>query len=110
MTREVVADILRYLSLQPVSYATILELDRKVNELEAEIPSLYNYQTVIGGDPSMDPIRCLRTFMIQLVICQERLRLHRPYQTRANVDGSFLYSRTVCLATASQILDRKSVV
>lgn len=40
----------------------------------------------------------------QLAILQERLRLHRPYLSRAFVDSKYKYSRDVCVNTAKQVL------
>lgn len=91
--------------LQPVAYSTIIELDCKVNELEAGLPDCYKYRSPADIDPRKDALRCLRSFMIQLGICQERLRLHRPYQTRANVDETYRYSREVCIAASQRILE-----
>lgn len=91
-------------SLEPVAYSRILELDRQVNDLEADMPAIYRDDASVGAEPRKDPLRALRIFMIQLAFCQERLRLHRPYQTRSAVDETFVYSRDVCLETARQIL------
>lgn len=45
---------------------------------------------------------------LKLGICQERLRLHRPYLARSYVDETFAYSRTMCLRAAKQILEMQA--
>ncbi|KAK4698506.1 hypothetical protein P7C70_g7768, partial [Phenoliferia sp. Uapishka_3] len=90
--------------IQAVSYSTVCELDRQVNELEASMPTIYKYEQPRSHD-LRQPIPTLRTFMIQLGFCSEKLRLHRPYQTRSYIDETYNYSREVCIATSHRILE-----
>lgn len=89
--------------IQAVSCSTIRDLDRRINDVETELNSGYKF---VGPTPEgAHPIRTLKSFMIKLCICQERLRLHRPYQTRSySDDETFGYSRRVCISAAEDIL------
>ncbi|KAM0752848.1 hypothetical protein T439DRAFT_323462 [Meredithblackwellia eburnea MCA 4105] len=90
--------------IKPISYSTIRDLDQQVNDLEEDMPPLYQFNHATTTDTRLHPLRCLKIFMIKLGFCQERLRIHRPYQFRSYSDETFAHSRNVCISTALEIL------
>lgn len=81
-----------------------MAFDRQLDALEADVPAPYSKEATFGPEPNKDPTRCLRAFMIHACLAQERLRLHRPYQTRSYYEETFRFSRDTCIAAAQQII------
>ena len=72
-----------------------MAFDRQLDALEADVPAPYSKEATFGPEPNKDPTRCLRAFMIHACLAQERLRLHRPYQTRSYYEETFQIGKSV---------------
>ncbi|KAL8281383.1 hypothetical protein RQP46_006067 [Phenoliferia psychrophenolica] len=90
--------------VKPVSYSSIMAFDHQINQLEAQCPLPYSFEFATGPDGFKDRTRSLRALMIHACLAQERLRLHRPYQTRSYTDETFRHSRETCISSAQRIL------
>lgn len=91
--------------MNPVSYTQIINLDRQLDRLESEIPPVYRFSSLNSFSHQADPLRALRTLTIQLSICQERLRLHRPFLVRAYANETCAPSRRASLTSARMVLE-----
>ncbi|KAK4698035.1 hypothetical protein P7C70_g8116, partial [Phenoliferia sp. Uapishka_3] len=90
--------------VKPVAYSSIMAFDRELELLEADIPAPYSFAMTFGPGDDKDSTRLMRSFLIHACMAQERLRLHRPYQTRSYVDETFRHSRDVCISAAQRII------
>ncbi|GAA5902613.1 hypothetical protein JCM6882_009333 [Rhodosporidiobolus microsporus] len=84
--------------IQPVAYSRILELDSKIRHMQAEVPEKYK-----PGN-ARDSLTASRSFMIETLMLQELLRLHRPFFAQSYLDDKYAFSRSTCVKTAKRML------
>ncbi|OJJ50269.1 hypothetical protein ASPZODRAFT_59320 [Penicilliopsis zonata CBS 506.65] len=97
------------LSSQDVPYDKVLELDRKLHQLEAETPDFFKldvanrrrFASLCQARPAIAWQRCV----IQQGLNNRLCRLHRGYFIRGARDPRFSYSHIVCLQSARKVLE-----
>lgn len=50
-------------------------------------------------------MRAIKTYIIELALSQERLKLHRPYLMRSYSDDTYQYSQQICISDARRVLE-----
>ncbi|BGP18080.1 hypothetical protein JCM10213_006529 [Rhodosporidiobolus nylandii] len=94
-------------SVKPCRYGNILSLDAELRAFEESFPPCYNLPVDNQGrirftvPPSLTEMRCA---LIQLSLCAEFVRLHRPFLVLAATDEQYQYSREVCVKYAKRML------
>lgn len=94
---------------EAVSYDTILEVDRALEQFLREAPPFF---TIAADEvlklPLTDPLRSpsitVQRHILNLFVHGQRLKIHLPYLARATVEPEYAYSREVCLKAARFIL------
>ncbi|KAI5480559.1 F-box and WD repeat domain containing protein [Pseudohyphozyma bogoriensis] len=75
--------------LRPVTYSTIMELNHEIDALETSFPPQHRFheEMTVTKPDRLTILTVLKSFIIQLALATERLRLHRPYLARSYSDA-----------------------
>ncbi|KAF4245442.1 hypothetical protein CNMCM8980_009673 [Aspergillus fumigatiaffinis] len=96
-------------SREPVTYEQTLEIDRHLEEVHDQIPSILRIRPMEQSitDPS-DLI--LKRVTLEILYQKCRCVLHRRYLAEFHDDMRYTYSRWVCMTAAKQILRHQAVL
>ncbi|KAM0755358.1 hypothetical protein T439DRAFT_351150 [Meredithblackwellia eburnea MCA 4105] len=94
--------------IKPVTYRTILELDRNLKEFEETIPAKYQLRLDSVGalvrPTTHVTVTEMRACMIQISLCSEFIRVHRPWLVMASTDPTYQYSRDQAITYSKLML------
>ncbi|EKG15178.1 Transcription factor fungi [Macrophomina phaseolina MS6] len=93
----------------PTSYRHVMRLDRTLHNTVAAIPSGLQLKALSQSitEPSET---ILRRIYLDMTFHKARCILHRKYLTAAQVNASYIYSRTSCIDAAVRILQHQDVL
>ncbi|KAM0793039.1 hypothetical protein ACM66B_000528 [Microbotryomycetes sp. NB124-2] len=91
--------------IEHLPYARVLELDRRLVELEESIPGRYRWCTLTQYDQLAHDVRACQTYLIHISIAYSRLRLHRPFLTRSYHESNFSYSQKQAIDASIRIVE-----
>ncbi|KAL1965468.1 hypothetical protein VTN77DRAFT_5724 [Rasamsonia byssochlamydoides] len=97
-----------------VNYDTILELDRRLNQVYKEIPDFFRldpgsrrrYAQLYRDRPTI----AWQRLLVQQAFHSRMCRLHREYFIRGARDPKYSYSHVVCLQSARRVLEIKRIM
>ncbi|PVH70209.1 hypothetical protein DL98DRAFT_661284 [Cadophora sp. DSE1049] len=96
-------------STQPCSYNRILQLDQKLREAHAVIPSGLRMRPLAKSVTDQPHVIIWRIYL-DLIFHQARCVLHRKYLLLSSSNPQYFYSRQSCIEAALQILHHQSTL
>lgn len=102
------AEIMRNVcSVKGIPYQEVLQLDAKLKELHAAIPSPLRFRT-LSESIADSPNTIMDRYNVDLMYQKARCDLHRRYLARHRMDPAYAYSRKECLGAARIVLQHQS--
>ncbi|KAM0753020.1 hypothetical protein T439DRAFT_323633 [Meredithblackwellia eburnea MCA 4105] len=94
--------------LKPVKYSVVLDLHKKLRDLEDTLPPLYQFEAEeesklerLSKPPTSESVRAN---MVHILIACGYMRLHRPWMILGGTDERFLFSRQNAVHYAKRII------
>ncbi|ORY11106.1 hypothetical protein BCR34DRAFT_565692 [Clohesyomyces aquaticus] len=91
------------------SYADILELDRKVQEAQAGIPSSLKW-TGLGASLNVSSQTIIQRIWLEVIVQQLKIVLHKKFLDPIRIQEQYRSSRNACIDAAMKILDLQRIV
>ncbi|KAF9768356.1 hypothetical protein IL306_014357 [Fusarium sp. DS 682] len=90
-------------------YTEIMELDRKLQEAEASLPPIFQWQP-LSQSFMVAPQIVMHRVLLQLAIQRLTIWLHRKYLAPSYTQPRYQYSRSACVQAAIKILEFQQIV
>jgi hypothetical protein len=96
-------------SITPPSYEEVIQLDSKLLETHATLPS-YLIMRSLGLSITDATDLILKRYALEVCFQKSRCVLHRKYLIPGKSDAQFRYSRTACVDAAMKLLDVQRIL